>query len=383
LCLILILTVYLHFNFILSHFLFSEFYLFIPVVISNAIFFFFFFFLFFFFIFFFFFFFFKVSFCTVKIKSKSSDKLTKKKTSKKISYNYLIGVFKWFCFFTILTFTIVREKQISFFFNYFNFNNFNLKIILFFVLFFLLLLNVYQFVVTSNKQKTHDYIFSTMLLSVWSPYVFWASSVVSLFFIIEVTSIIFFYNFISSKSWNSANNVKTKKPKSYANVIFFQYWVNFFGSILTVFSIINIYSGYGCLNFTILNYLYNSNYMTNSKNPNFDIYFIFLFLGLLIKVGLVPFHLFKQEVYKGLNLVAILFYTIYYFLTFFLVFCFILLFHLSSIFTKIQIYLAVLSFFGALYLVSLLFNIDSIKSFFAYSTIINLMSIFIIALAVV
>lgn len=123
--------------------------------------------------------------------------------------------------------------------------------------------------------------------------------------------------------------------------------------------------------------------MTNSKNPNFDIYFIFLFLGLLIKVGLVPFHLFKQEVYKGLNLVAILFYTIYYFLTFFLVFCFILLFHLSSIFTKIQIYLAVLSFFGALYLVSLLFNIDSIKSFFAYSTIINLMSIFIIALAVV
>jgi len=349
----------------LSYITIAEFYLFCPLIIINCL---------------FIYLFFKTNFYNVRVKSKSSDKLVKKKISKKIIYSFLINTLRWFCFLLPATLYIIHEKQTLFFFGLFNLNNFNIRITILFGFFFCVLLNTYCFITIKNQPKSYDHFFSTLLLSVFTPYVYWTSSILSLFFIIEVTSVIFFYNFISSKVWNRSDKVKLKKPKTYANVIFFQYWVNFFGSVLMVFSIVNIYSAYGCLDFIFINYLSHTNYSLNTKNSNLDIFFFFFFLGLLIKIGLIPFHLFKQEIYKGLNFIAILFYTVYYFITFFLIFIFILLYSLSNVFLHIQIYISILSFFGALYIISFLFNIDSTKAFFAYSTVVNLMSIFIVAI---
>jgi len=94
-------------------------------------------------------------------------------------------------------------------------------------------------------------------------------------------------------------------------------------------------------------------------------------LSVLFKLGITPFHLFKVEVYRGLPILSIFFYTTYYFVVFFLFF----LFFLSDffIFFRQQYYMVLffLLMFGLLLVLVLLFDVDAIKVFFTYSTVIN------------
>ncbi len=66
------------------------------------------------------------------------------------------------------------------------------------------------------------------------------------------------------------------------------------------------------------------------------LFFIFLF-SIFLKIGLSPLHLFKIEIYKGIPFLTILIFLI----------------------------------LGCFYLIFLIFDINFLKVFFAYSTIIN------------
>lgn len=56
---------------------------------------------------------------------------------------------------------------------------------------------------------------------------------------------------------------------------------------------------------------------------------VFFFTGFFLKLGGAPLHFFKVEVYKGLALVSIFFYTTIYFLSFFLFFVYLILVYLN------------------------------------------------------
>ena len=102
----------------------------------------------------------------------------------------------------------------------------------------------------------------------------------------------------------------------------------------------------------------------------FLIYFIFL-ISMFVKIGFTPSHLFKIEVYKGLPFMSILFYTVFYFINFFLFFTLIFFYYLHSIKIFIWFFLFIVIVFGLFYILSLLFDVNLIKNFFAYSTVIN------------
>lgn len=96
-----------------------------------------------------------------------------------------------------------------------------------------------------------------------------------------------------------------------------------------------------------------------------------LVLAFLLKIGLTPIHLYKLEVYKGLPYITIFFYTTFYFLVFFLFFVLLLLNYIGVF---VLTYWYILIFFlllGIFYAMNLLFNVNLLKVFFAYSTIIN------------
>lgn len=64
----------------------------------------------------------------------------------------------------------------------------------------------------------------------------------------------------------------------------------------------------------------------------FFIVFIFSFLiGLVLKIGITPFHLFKIEVYRGIPFLSIFFYTTFYFLNYFIFFIVLFTSYLSSL----------------------------------------------------
>jgi len=94
-------------------------------------------------------------------------------------------------------------------------------------------------------------------------------------------------------------------------------------------------------------------------------------LSIFFKLGITPFHLFKIEVYKGIPFLSIFFYTTYYFSVFFIFFLYLLSDLLSSFVIQYYLFLISILFIGSIYIIVLLFDVNFIKAFFAYSTIIN------------
>jgi len=94
-------------------------------------------------------------------------------------------------------------------------------------------------------------------------------------------------------------------------------------------------------------------------------------LGVLFKLGVTPFHLFKIEVYKGIPFLSIFFYTTYYFVVFFIFFLFMLSDFLVFFIPQYFVFLSILLLFGSIYVSVLLFDVSFLKAFFTYSTVIN------------
>jgi NADH:ubiquinone oxidoreductase subunit 2 (subunit N) len=104
-------------------------------------------------------------------------------------------------------------------------------------------------------------------------------------------------------------------------MIFFQYWVSFFSSILLLYSVINFLYFFGSTEWVIIDFFnFNQTKLNNTLSLFFNsIILVTFFIGFFLKIGFTPVHLFKIEVYKGLPFISIFFYTTYYFLVFFLI----------------------------------------------------------------
>ena len=276
---------------------------------------------------------------------------------------------------------IFKGFSISFWWNHFKVSNLSLYIIL-----VLLLINYLFLVVANNTSVLNsfvktDYIFALMNLNNFMPIIFLANTLFTFLFVLEFVSVIVFYKFIVSKVWSIKENTNVNNfilfrnlPNYYLNMMFFQYWSTFFSSVLIVFSLISYIYMYNTTEWFFLNLLNMLSVQTGDlfiNKLNSLILISVLVFAFLIKIGFTPIHLYKVEVYKGLPFFAIFFYTTYYFLVYFLFFILFILIYFSSFsiyWFYILALIVVISFF---FVISLLFGLNYLKSFFAYSTIVN------------
>lgn len=155
-------------------------------------------------------------------------------------------------------------------------------------------------------------------------------------------------------------------------MVFFQYWVTFFSTIFIIYFYLNIFYVYGTSNFLIFQYL-NSIEIKNTLVENVFIRIIvcvFLF-SIFFKLGVTPLHLYKIEIYKGIPFLSIFFYTTYYFAIFVIFFLFFLVDFIGGFIPQYYLILVILLLSGSIYTILLLFDVNFIKAFFTYSTIIN------------
>ena len=277
-----------------------------------------------------------------------------------------------------LTISYYTYKGCSFFFfwNHFKLSNFNLPIVLIFLLMNLLYLLVCRVIKVNEGLYKSDFFFAILNLSILLPALLFVNNLFTFFFFLELNSSIIIYKFITTNCWKSKmNNLFYNKmlPQNYTNMLFFQYWSAFFSSVLFVYVIITYIFIYGDISWFYINYLnyisnYNYTYIPFIKLIVLNFVLIFSFF---IKIGMTPLHLYKIEIYKGLSYIAIFFYTTFYFLIFFSFFLIMLTNYLSSIVFIYWYFFIIFIFFGSLYSINLFFNINLIKNFFAYSTIIN------------
>ena len=335
------------------------------------------------------FFFLKNNFFTVKTKPTHTDKIINKKIIKKLVFKNYVYWNSLSLIFLFISFFIFFGIQQNFFWNHFKITNFNLNIILF-LLFISFCLNIFiRFIPKINLNYSIDYFFILGNLFIFLLFIFYTNTLYTFLFILELNSSFIFYKFIVSKFWfknsNKKNNLTSTSPKYYLNMLFFQYWVTFFSSVLILYSIINILFLFGSSEWLLIEFLTQ----TNFNFLMFENWFFFIiiwfsfFVGFFLKIGLTPLHLFKIEVYKGIPFISIFFYTTYYFLVFFLFFVILLISYFYTVLNYIWFFFCLFIVFGGFYIVILLFDINFLKAFFSYSTIINTYSLLCLVLSFV
>ena len=335
---------------------------------------------------FFWIFFIKNNFYNVRINPSSTDILKNSKFLKKVHYIFMVN-WSSINFIYLISFLFFLKADFNvFWFNHLKFNNFNFSLIILIIFFALILINLIKLVKNSNINYNLDYFSSIINLTIFVPILFLSNTIFTFLFLLELTSLIILYKFSVSKVWFDNNKNFNKNsfgrllPKSYLNMIFFQYWANFFSSMLLMFSIFNIIYMFGSSDWFFINTLNNVN--TNIFYFNNNIIFTYIYLSFLIgfflKIGFTPLHLFKIEVYKGIPFISIFFYTSWYFLSFFLYFLIIIYNNLYNLKIYFNLIIYIFLLIGLFYSISLLFDVNLVKSFFAYSTIVNVLNFLIV-----
>jgi len=136
----------------------------------------------------------------------------------------------------------------------------------------------------------------------------------------------------------------------------------------------------GSTNWSFLNFVFQyPQLFIDSEWVQITLVSMVFLVSVFLKLGSAPLHLFKVEIYEGLPYVSILFYTTFYVSVFFL---FLIYFFsnltLSIYINLIQVFIYFI-LFGLIYVVfNSIFNIQTLKSFFAYSTILNISLFFVV-----
>jgi len=297
---------------------------------------------------------------------------------------------KYFIIFLLITinFYIVSGYSTSLWFNHLLLDSFNFKInILVSFTFFISLI----FTMHNNlflNSSVINFLSSIINLFIWIFFIFLSSNILSFIFLLEMISAsvttltvssFFFINFKFSKLKLTYNNYFFLNISFYkVSSIMYFFWTSFLTSINLFFFLLIFNYYFYTLDLVFFNHLlsFNLNFFSYS---NIIVYFFIVFLFLFIiflKCGLVPFFLWKPNFFKGLSFYYISFYTVFYY--FFLLFFF--LTFLSKYFISFieffSVILILLIFIGLFFLMTSLFSISYLKSFFAYSSILNTLFFF-------
>lgn len=324
-------------------------------------------------------FFIKNNFYYVRINPHSTDILKNSKFLKKVNYNFFTIYFNMMFIYIFTYLFFFKFDFIIYWFNHLKINNFLINIILIIFFINILMIGIIKLYKNKNINFNIDYFFALFNLGAFIPLMYISNTMYTFLFLLEANSILILYKFSVSKYFfkslkeNDKNKFVKNSPRYYINMLFFQYWVNFFSSIILFISIFNILLLSGTSEWLMINILNKFN-LNIIYNDNFYFYFFLYFIfmiGMFFKIGFTPSHLFKIEVYKGIPFVSILFYTIYYFISFFLYFVLIVFYYINTFKSFIWFFLFIFIIFGLLYIITLMFDINLLKTFFAYSTVIN------------
>ena len=150
--------------------------------------------------------------------------------------------------------------------------------------------------------------------------------------------------------------------------------MSFFGSLVLMFSIINIEKVFGFLQWDQIHF-FSLTWQQQIFNNSYIFLFFFwipFFFGFLIKISYLPFHIWKPEMYKGLSFFSVFFFMTIYFFLLILLIIYIFFFKLSVFINIWYIYIYTITILMSTVLIFSIFDLTNIKPFLAYGTLIHL-----------
>ena len=288
---------------------------------------------------------------------------------------YLIGF--WFLFYGF--FSCLDQ---TYWWGHFYFSEENINFFLFTLFFTGIFFKILYFYFIYYNFYLYEYIFCIKNISIFMPFFFFINNFFFFFIYLELISIFIFFLFIISKIWNTKNFSNWTKINflhlknlniSYINLLFFQFWSSFFSSIFIAFSLLFFINKFCSVEWGLLNYLnlFSLLLNNNTNSTGTVVILVCLIFAVFIKLGFTPIHFFKLEIYKGLSFLSIFLYTTFFFFFFLLLVLFFFLFYFYSFLLSWFFILIIIITFSLFFSCYLLFDLNYLKFFFAYSSILN------------
>lgn len=316
-------------------------------------------------------------------------KKNKNKFLKDNFFNDYYSLIKFIYKFTIYIYILLFYNFCYFYtynsnFIFFNFQIFNytwiytLLLNIFIIILLLILLNLYS----SNLIKSFEFLLSLTFFFNCLFYYVLLNNLIVLIFLFEFQSIVFIYllsNSFTLKIAANQNLLLTYSQKNlfntwYFNGLIYQYWVSFIGALLLIYTSLNWFkltSFNEWYSFEAYLYIFN---LLNKYYSFYDLIFLILplILGLSLKLGSIPFFLWKPEIYKNFNIIIVFIYMgIYLFSVMY--FCIILFNNYICLLQKyVYIYIYMISIFSLIFLSLIIYSIVEIRPFLAYTSILHI-----------
>jgi hypothetical protein len=202
---------------------------------------------------------------------------------------------------------------------------------------------------------------------------FLANNLVCFFLMLESVSAASMYLLIASRGSLSGGRPGPRSARQLAATVFFHFWSSFFSSVLFVYAVITFLATFGTTEWAYADMLLSLSLSLSSGPSSVQAYLAAyaVVLSVFVKLGASPFFFFKLEVYKGLPLLPLVFYSVFYFFSFNAIFFFLLTYWFPSLLAAVSPGLSAALLASVLYLGSAMFSLPLLRSFFAVSSVIG------------
>lgn len=283
----------------------------------------------------------------------------------------------------LMCFDAYTNNTISIFYSHAIFSN-NVKNFIYFIIFFLLLSNIILLnFLNVNFLNSIELTSIMSFFTVWIILLFCITNFFSFVFVIELISssvfiyLIIFYNFNNSYNY-FFKNFNSNKEILFLNSFIYIFWISFISIINFFLFIYLILNSTNVIDFFLIDYiLIMQKNSYSSLNYLFSFYiFLILIFSFFLKLGFIPFFLWKPYFFKILPYKFIYLYVTIFFFLLFIFFVNLIIIHLNFYITDYYIIFILLLFISFILLFLITSNNSNIKIFLAISSVINSLNLF-------
>lgn len=278
--------------------------------------------------------------------------------------------------------------SLSIWFGHIVFTSFQYKFIYFILFFFFLLLVMLSSLTYFSSSEIYDFLVTKYNFMYWILMIFMTNSFFTVIFIIEVLSTLVFLLlttstfsstfFYKNVNFDSKFFLQSALPYTFLNSIIFLFWISLLSSLNLFVFLIYIAIHLMTFDWFLLENIFLYLITTNTFNDIFTIGLIWFFLmfSIFLKCGISPLFFWKPVFFKGIPMVSLIFYIIFFYFFLFIFLIYFLLIYLHELFYYYSIIIFTFVLSGLVMLLSIICESFYLKTFFAISSILNSLIVF-------
>lgn len=315
-------------------------------------------------------------------------------SSKKIvNFSYVTGFDLYWLLITPLALISLNlifwtGPTITCWFGHLVFTSFQLKVSGLIVLIFFAVVTVYSTSIYFSSREVYDYVTTCFNMFCWILLIFCSNSLFTVLFFIELLSTLVFMLLVTSafSTTHYYNNLNlnlhsyfhSTTPVLFLQMLMYFFWVSLISSLNLFVFLILFYTHFFTLDWFLTEHFFFFLINDASLKELFSLSLIWLNLVfcIFLKCGLVPFYFWKPTFFKGLPIHALMFYVTFFYFFLFNFFLYFFLANVSEIFFFFAYVNICFLLVGVVFLLALLCEAYYIKVFFAMSSIINSLFVF-------